>query len=211
MKEHPILFSGPMVRAILEGRKTQTRRVITPQPTPHPANEHFLAWVKNRYGADEMMVTDSLIEQCRHGSVRDRLWVRESLRWTDRLTYAADGTEVPNDQIPDDAKVAILTTAPSIFMPRWASRITLEITKVRVEQLRLLSEEDAVAEGAGAMGGAIIKAERFGGYMPAAVYQFAGGWDALNAKRGYSWNSNPWVWVIEFKRLTSAGRGDNDD
>lgn len=183
MKQRPILFNGEMVRAILAGRKTQTRRIVkglalewlgpdmfTPDFAAHPEN-HL----------------------CLHGQVGDRLWVREthSLQHGyssdfsgQSVWYWADG----NHQYGDWSK-----PRPSIHMPRWASRITLEITKVRVERLNSISEGDAIAEGF----------DNLINYPPPCGYThrgaFANTWDAIYT----NWSNNPWVWVIEFKRLDS--------
>jgi hypothetical protein len=92
---------------------------------------------------------------------------------------------------------------PSIHMPRWASRITLEITEVRAERVQEISEGDAKAEGCGL--GCTVKSERFGRYMSAGQYAFASLWDSINANRGLGWEANPWVWVIGFRKLERAG------
>jgi hypothetical protein len=153
----PILFSGPMVRAILEGRKTQTRRAR------------------------------KAVGPCPHGQPGDLLWVRET--WAVRklqtgywVEWKADGS---NARIPEEvdafALFTIDTWRPSIFMPRWASRLTLRLTEVRTETLHRITEADAHAEGV------------------ADVAAYAALWDALNAKRGYGWNDNPFVWVLSFE------------
>lgn len=167
MKSTPILFSGPMVRAILEGRKTQTRRIIKPQPSCDQVNE--------------------CIFRCPYGAPGDRLWVRETWArelWSagmdisSRLFYAADGHE----NIP-------IRWRPSIHMRRSDSRITLEIVSVRVERLNDITHWDAKAEGV----------ECLPNYTAAPVDDFRELWDSING-RG-SWDSNPWVWRIEFKKL----------
>lgn len=175
MKEHPILFSGPMVQAILEGRKTQTRRVITPQPTMVTDNA-IVPW----QGTGQIL--QSFLEQsrrhaCPYGRVGDRLWVRETWANGDPVRYRADQLFRDTDQ----------RWKPSIFMPKDYSRITLEITSVKVERLHEISPAAIEAEG-------IITSDRiFDG--------FASLWDKINLARGYGWNVNPWVWVIEFRRL----------
>lgn len=185
MKERPILFSGEMVRAILDGRKTQTRRVIKPQP-PESVSEGYTTYF------------------CPYGIPGDRLWVRETFaprldvdpitelaRARHYAMYKADGGD-PHDPMhwhPYDKWI------PSIFMPRWASRITLEITNVRVERVQDISVSECRAEG--------IPQASFSSQTDrdAQVHgEFMQLWDSINAKRGYSWESNPWVWVIEFKR-----------
>jgi len=200
MKERPILFSGPMVRAILEGRKTQTRRIVKPQPVE----------------------TEWRRIACPYGQPGDRLWVKETFatkqvkgltiastkpndpeaemlaRATHRFrAYRADQWE--NDEVPEG-----MTWRPSIYMPRWASRLTLAIVRVRVERLQDITEEDAIAEGSQEPAlvpivGACLT-ER-------AVY--AKLWEAINGAG--SWALNPWVWVVEFKRVEreeTRGRGD---
>lgn len=191
MTDRPILFSAPMVRAILAGTKTQTRRVITKFP-----------W---KFDGDNFM-REFAHHDCPMGHPGDRLWVRETWAetinvndmspWPDRphrffeesgsaVIYRADGEW---EWLDDDGSIdeGHSSWKPSIFMPRWASRITLEITKVRVQRLQEISEEDAKAEGC------------------SHVESFSNLWDSLNAKRGHSWESNPWVWVIEFRIITVA-------
>lgn len=203
MKERPILFSGPLVRAIMGGRKTQTRRVVVPQPLEAPiAIEHFHPHIVRPDGEDWHIV-------CPYGAPGDRLWVRESLTWDDkhnRLAFSADLAPVDVTHAPDDASPISRKTIPSIFMPRWACRLLLTLTAVGVERLQDITESDAVAEGFGEVNGALIKSEEFGATLPQAIYQFAKRWDELNAKRGYPWASNPWVWVLTFKPVAKARR-----
>ena len=172
MKERPILFSAPMVRAILDCTKTQTRRMIKNKPdTGRPA-------------------------QCRYGKPGDLLWVRES--WSKRT----DGTIVyAADEIAEK-----VYWKPAMFMNRWASRITLEVTGVRVERLLDISESDAIAEGVhpdpcerqddDGDGFFRIGAVR-GDSFPIARYAVL--WESINGTG--SWESNPWVWVIEFTKV----------
>lgn len=242
MNEKPILFSGEMVRAILDGRKTQTRRVIKPQPhglcadIPSVIDAHFLnaklGWRfedrEGRRSHDEL--------RCPYGLPGDRLWVREThvFEWwedepkppTDRPLYhhKGDGTEFdepywlwPHYRATDPAPELcyeddphggdgpMCKWRPSIFMPRWASRITLEIVNVRVERLKEITQADVLAEG--------IKHTEGDGYWLAplagvpdypwnnAISAYVALWNSINEKRGYDWNINPWVWVVEFKRL----------
>ena len=190
MTEHPILFSSPMVHAILAGNKTQTRRVVK---LPH--NTPLGRWEPTTVGGPnggkthkgETVLECAAIWHTRTGDcvcaryeVGDRLWVRETFRYIggSDAAYAADGDR-------DDWK-----WTPSIFMPRWASRITLEVTGVRVERLQSISEADAIAEGI----------ERPNNPVWCAVDEYQHLWDQINAKRA-PWASNPWVWVIEFKRV----------
>lgn len=192
MSEHGILFSAPMVRAILDGRKTQTRRVVNPM---------------------HMSVTGEIL-RWPYGDRGDRLWVRETwqLARADRnsegvvddeviwsapipttdprgkrlfddwcLGYAADGGEGP--------------WRPSIFMPRWASRISLKVTSARIEHLQDINEGDAEREG---VDGPSCSDEAYGWFPSGAFREL---WDSINGKRpGCTWADNPWVWVLTFER-----------
>lgn len=210
MKERPILFSAPMVKAILEGRKTMTRRV-------------------NSIG--EYDISD---KKCPYGVVGDRLWVRETWQsfFSEEVTqnhqqgprsfsgvpaetakghymffyYRADG------EAPDDPKYGKAVWRPSIFMPRWVSRITLEVTDIKVERLQDITEEDAIAEGIhlcagideegythGYHWGPVSDAELL---FNSAADAYRKLWDSINGQKpGKTWNDNPWVWVIEFKEV----------
>lgn len=187
MRERPILFSGPMVRAILDGRKTQTRRVIT------KINPAYLdAHCGERAGVNERRVNRAALASmdCPFGVVGDRLWVREA--WCEvrsGLRYRADFPEgEPNP----------LRFKPSIHMPRSASRLTLEVESVRVERVQDIGEVDATFEG-------VAPVENPAPTDPdgwdATDYRagFARLWDSLNKSRGYGWDANPWVWAISFK------------
>ncbi|KVX62437.1 hypothetical protein [Burkholderia stagnalis] len=219
MKERPILFSGPMVRAILEGRKTQTRRVMKPQPVAQNG------WVDGAYWerrpargiepADQWCIRDAR-QFCPHGTPGDRLWVREThdvnrlgsetfpdgrTRLYAGIAYQADDGRHEAD-ISDSQCRAIEAKkwrgwTPSIHMPRWASRITLEITGVRVERLQSIRWDDAIAEGIPDPRRAARRVDPVEG----CVAQFRALWDGLNAARGYGWDQNPWAWVIEFRRI----------
>lgn len=187
MKEGPILFSGAMVRAILDGRKTMTRRVVG---RVHPAVYGISHRGDGWFGFDAK--DEAIISQysgtfplhtihCPYGMPGDRLWVRE--------TWFPNGN-IPNclilhraDAMPGYDKIK---WRPSIFMPRFLSRITLQVTAIRVERLQDISDEDAVAEGMA---------------IDDALHDYQCLWDRLNAKRGYGWDKNPWVWVIQFERL----------
>lgn len=219
-KEHPILFSGPMVRAILEGRKTQTRRVVRIPLHGEPD----ASWVKSIHqdgGGNwvgwsiDAPATAELTKKaypngegfkCPYGRVGDRLWVRETfallndLRTKDPGVYALQvggffRAEHPTGLYNDDG--SDLMWRPSIFMPRRLSRLTLEITNIRVERLQQISEADAIAEGVDLV--SMKDVPRQATLSRRADYKQL--WDKINAKRGYSWASNPWVWVVEFKRL----------
>ena len=194
MNEHPILFSGPMVRAILDGRKTMTRRVIKdncPFVTGAYFDEETERWYWTTGAERERLPTDLCLGKCPYGQPGDQLWVRETwlsyrhLHKNGRdealLIYRADGEDLPKQARGTKWR-------PSIFMPRWASRITLEITAVRVERVQDIGDEDAEAEGLSWCNAA----------SPRDKFQCL--WNSLNLKRGYGWDANPWVWVISFKR-----------
>ncbi len=175
----PIIFSSEMVRAILDGRKTMTRRVIK------------VEWSRC-LDLDEPEDVQKAIAQCPYGKSGDLLWVRET--WIPnyyidgRPEYAATILYTKRDMY-DGVKLK-----PSIFMPRWASRISLRITNIRVERLQNISELDCENE----LG--------FGPYLlgNSAYQRFHDLWDRINSKRGYPWSSNPFVWVIEFERIENG-------
>jgi len=230
-KERPILFSAPMVNAILEGRKTQTRRVMTVQP-PDWYNGHvdiaskdaFAVWLGETESQDESHGGELKFP---YGNIGDSLWVRENIRFG----KGYDGVK-PKD-IPKEPHIKRWYEAdtgmgevphgfgvirPSIFMPRYFSRITLDITRIRVELLRDISEEDAKAEGVPENMTYVpvqicqdaMEALKAGGHTqfidrmvnPPIMQDWRAGfqrlWQSINGKD--SWNQNPWVWVIEFKR-----------
>lgn len=199
IKEHPILFSSDMVRAILEGRKTQTRRVV--KVTQRNSWLVDDGWTDNYIKDPE----NHLVNECPYGQPGDRLWLRETFYpVTNTLClYKADG---------DDIDPAYnLKWRPSIYMPRWASRITLEITGIRVERVQEITNEGAKAEGVELVpaftAGNMSFSDVYGShhyYHDTAREAFQELWDSINAKRGYSWDANPWVWVIEFKRTEES-------
>lgn len=171
MSEHPILFSGPMVRAILHGTKTQTRRALRPQPDRKlDATVHY---DRATGGAMWASIHGDHGTHCPYGKPGERLWVRETWRKAEGvLQYRADPvTWGPTRK-----------WTPAIHMPRVASRLTLEVTGVRVERLQDITERDAIDEGETGTSG----------------YRLL--WDDLNGKRGLGWSTNPWVWVVEFRR-----------
>lgn len=197
MKERPILFSGPMVRAILEGRKTQTRRIAKDRDgiTVHPNGQ-----VLERGGWLPELC-------CPYGKPGDRLWVKETFQMHTtlagiRVTYREGNAdawiELPEtwEGIPDDNH-----WRPSLFMPRWASRITLEIESVRVERIIEITAEDCIAEGIYQQGGQWIidgSVTGLGWMQPEGAYREL--WESIN---GFgAWDANPWVWVIQFRRIT---------
>lgn len=239
MTDRPIIFSGPMVRAILEGRKTQTRRVVR-APTEdlnHPAVHHWQMDQEHRAVAvaHSEKVADQYITTfphyrilCPYGVPGDRLWVRET-GWQrpERSPrdiregadtwppYEYDAAQVCTLS-PDDMKNWGWKRRPAIHMPRWASRIKLEVTGVRIERLQEISHEDAEAEGFARLSkdGQTWKygiPDRDGEpgndddgwhwqlWDIDARIAYKRLWDSINAKRA-PWSSNPWVWVIEFRR-----------
>ena len=204
MKERPIIFSGEMVQAILDGRKTQTRRVMKLQPldTPLPMNDGS-GWVF----LTEIYPNHGKVGRCRYGIPGDRLWVRETCNISDTkdaVMYLGNGGKL-GPTAPADSENWCRTwkTCPSIHMPRWASRITLEIVNVRVEMVKEISEKDAEAEGVCATVVATTRTDDNGDSVEilTAIAPFSELWDSINAKRGYGWDANPWVWVIEFKKV----------
>lgn len=231
MKERPILFNGAMVRALLAGDKTQTRRIVKPQPPEdetiisglyHPTiidchgEEGPGAEVFGAYTQD-----GEWAKQCPHGQPGDRLWVRETFQ-----PFYANGVEYPNANWETGAGYAPTYPAtdgirefvdpddnvsdrcwPSIHMPRWASRILLEVTAVRVERLQDISDADILAEG--------IDTEKLAKSQDSYDIVCKGtdadgratlrtAWRDLWESTGGDWEANPWVWVVEFKRIDGA-------
>ena len=214
MTDRPILFSAPMVRAILEDRKTVTRRALKPQlPTgwefglmeagikigsiesPHPKRGKVGVFIRKETSPGAW-VTDVI--RCPYGKPGERLWVRET--WArynidqDNLSTAYRAT-TPDDW-PADGR-----WRPSIHMPRWASRILLEVTGLRVERLQDVTPDQAIAEG--------VDADICRQHLETSptrhilkeceLHGFAGLWESINS--GGSWDANPWVWVVEFRRI----------
>lgn len=203
MKERPILFSAPMVRALLDGSKTQTRRVVKAKHLPWL--EHIVPnFLDGKWNQRPLP----------YGQTGDRLWVRERFRSLDcgEVDYFADGPQIwermqDHIALPDADK-----WKPSIHMPRWASRITLEITSVRVERLQDISKADAIAEG--------IERLTYGGLttyrnysitddlaevspmLESPIESYRTLWESITGPS--SWDANPFVWVIEFKRVEQA-------
>ncbi|MEG6544814.1 hypothetical protein V6C59_02865 [Acinetobacter bereziniae] len=218
MKERPILFSAPMVSAILEGRKTQTRRVINPQPEGKTLQSNLDGkWLSKKFNGLLLPKIEDLPIHCPYGKIGDRLWVRETWSTVNlygeiALAYKADGEVtrvVENESFQDEdglinyddprlEKYSFAAWAddllegkegnwkPSIHMPRWVSRILLEITNVHVEQLQDISESDCLKEG---VGSPILRDCKKPKFMQL--------WESINGAD--SWTVNPWVWVVEFK------------
>lgn len=230
MTDRPIIFGAPMIRAIFDGRKTVTRRLVTGHDvieerddgTPWP---YYTTWSHGDDGSPWMA--------CPYGVPGDRLWVRETWRyhdWTNDglpwIAYAADGCHRLCESIPDKWSDRVEDVWATLsdqkntaidgvardrrwrsprYMPRWASRLTLDVVSVRVERLHAITEEDANREGVEYMDGLLDEADlcRAAKAMDAMATDsrvwFACLWDLLNAKRA-PWASDPWVWRIEFRR-----------
>jgi hypothetical protein len=242
MKERPILFSGAMVRAILDGSKTQTRRIIK-----NPINALHTVGHPVKLLADwalsgliefdpsscvvafdvQCAVDDTRIAKtvCPYGVPGDRLWVRESGRMSEGRFFAYSATpgvarcaddkgfitvspEEAQSWTPEQWRSGGWKSVPSIHMPRWASRITLEIVSVRVERLQDISEEDAIAEGVTVTKSHINNSRLFKEcrpdlpYIAPAQQAYSELWESINGPG--SWDANPWVWVVEFKKLEAA-------
>lgn len=220
MKEKPIIFSGPMVRAILDGRKTMTRRAIKGRDVVYQYGS--VMHRVRRADGDHMEGM-----ACPYGQPGDHLWVRET--WTESIGGQPgtpdDGTRIAYYKADGMHGEKFRGWKPSIYMPRWASRITLEVTGVRVERVQDISEEDAWNEGIEpvwddgdpscyALGAwknyefetahprkgtkLVREKHELMGYQD-PVRSFKSLWDSINAARGYGWDANPWVWVVEFR------------
>ena len=243
MMERPILFSGPMVRALLDGRKTQTRRVIKGVPSWDHYGRDIMDWGlsgihqdtydphnpiegTDRWHLDVQTDVDDhsrRVIRCPYGAPGDRLWVRETWHYINHqngprglevcVGYPADGDDLPNRPshlVPDPERWADKVDAwpykhrrwPAIHMPRWASRITLQITDVRVERLNDISRADAIAEGLRLSSAEIEEFWRWPPPLdaphwlsPPAAYRWI--WEHINGEG--SWALNPWVWVVSFE------------
>lgn len=211
----PILFSGAMVQAILSGRKTQTRRVITPQPegeffgpkTYHPSVTDRRGDM--RPGPEQFGIFDTCGEwsiRCPYGCPGDRLWVRETWAVVPQVTdngpkhkAKGDGTGATWRANWDGNPSSGFKWKPSIHMPRWASRITLEIRNVSVERLHDIDEEDAIAEGIATSSNGVYFMDYSHGIANACKpeFSFMTLWKSINGRD--SWDANPFVWVVGFK------------
>ena len=182
MKEHPILFNSEMVGAILDGRKTQTRRVVKPQP------DFCISTATYQNSLEE--IKKSIIARCSFGKVGDRLWVRETFRIPEDYEYYERGTVLyAASEMDAGAK-----WKPSIHMPRWASRITLEITDIRTERINEISAMDCISEGIKRSESNNVEAR-----VDDEILAFKTLWNSISKK--HTWESNPYVWVIEFKAM----------
>lgn len=223
MAEHPMLFSGEMVRAILDGRKSQTRRVMNPQPPwDYLCKSHARTWIgctQDGRGTGWKIERNGEIWhfpsyeriRCPYGQPGDQLWVRETWWPIGGFTMRANqrigevGAEIryraDNQVLWREAPIEFYKTyenprrwKPSIHMFRWASRITLEVTGVRVERVQEINQQNAKAEGCCPT------------WQTSSREMFMGLWDSLNAKRGCGWDANPWVWAIQFRLAEPARR-----
>lgn len=199
VKERPILFSGEMVRAILEGRKAQTRRVVKldmanrfDPPRGQEDVEAGYPIFEDEYGDHHKAV-----DHCPYGQVGHRLWVRESIRkaslslgeYRHHIQYCADGhTDIWSDWMWQR------DVLPSIHMPKGMCRLFLEITDVRVERIQEISIEDLIAEGMHS------NMREYDACVDLSE-KFKALWNRINASRGFGWDVNPWVWCVSFKRV----------
>lgn len=228
MKDIPILFSAPMVRAILAGTKTQTRRVVKPQPERRNIEQvGSMLGFKKRHADGFWLWPNAqvkIVAECPHGQPGTMIWVRETFyawgRWETRYSakkgrdewhfvdmtlesgkayeYPATGGQ-PQPMGGKRHRGGVAPAwwkRPAIHMPRAASRITLEITGVRVERLKSISSDDAYAEGAAEWAAETV---RDGNKYPSAVAAFQALWESINGPE--SWAANPWCWAVEFKHL----------
>lgn len=194
MAEKPILFSTPMVQAILDGRKTQTRRIIKAPVMRNVREPDSVLFdgkaCKFRWFGDDVIGGFEIKPKYQPGDI---LWIRET--WSKdengEYVYRTNYGTTEDDSFPP----SMFKWKPSIHMPREAARIFLRVTNVRVERIQEIAAQDAKEEG---IHEPYIASET--GYETEMRGQFRDLWDSLNAKRGYGWDSNPWVWVISFER-----------
>ncbi|EMZ3531607.1 hypothetical protein ABDI71_001856 [Enterobacter hormaechei subsp. hoffmannii] len=227
MTERGMIFNSDMVRAILDGRKTQTRRIIKDCTVGRDPISKFIQIGKKFIGCYPEDVPELIRECCPYGVPGDRIWVRETFQGPlfdfeqmeayqedsskfkkpEFCVYKADGKPAPEFFDADDNLHC--GWRPSIHMPRWASRITLEITGVRVEQLKSISEEEARSEGIARLREGFWKHYQPGWtqHQLSARGSFATLWDSIY---GFGdWDRNPWVWVVEFKRIEGDDHATN--
>lgn len=224
VKERPILFSGKMVKAILLGAKSQTRRTLNPQPDQPPTTQYRncisdeILWghaLPPGPSAGVLEYSDGSTRDlralqcktypCPYGSVGDRLWVRETwapfdINWEPCAKSEAVNYSFRADHLDPkgDGPANPMRWHPSIFMPRRACRIELEITSVRVERLQSISEADAYAEGCTDEGHPYLSG--YGGR--GVINNYAALWDSINRKHpGCAWSDNPWCWCLTFRRI----------
>lgn len=235
MREHPIIFSAGMVSAILAGTKTQTRRVLKPQPSTPEVLQVMGQWHGHYPGAEPGKgLLHAAPIRCPYGRPGDHLWVRETWAlmcreadphcWCEtdedrkRNHYAEYRADAPGDRYPggwpDDEESAADAPRwrPSIHMPRWASRLTLEVCGVRVERLQAITPPDAIEEGAVEYRSHVTRhsleavhqweARTLARDKPYLVRYFANMWDDINGKRpGCAWADDPFVWAVSFRVL----------
>ena len=217
--EKPILFNTEMVQAILAGRKTMTRRIIKPQPNgqlkcviKHETKGRS-CWMENN--ADQLSKDFKFYKSYEVGDV---LWVRETWAQLD-MDYRAvegklNGEEFKGCPIAykanNDTPEHFGCWRPSIFMPRTAARLSLKVTNIRVERLQDITEDDAIAEGIEWTNEGPLHAHYLNHDLNASLNfktskeAFSSLWDSINNKRGYGWDINPWVWVVEFERVEAT-------
>lgn len=211
MKERGMIFNAEMVRAILDGRKTQTRRIMKNQPAgDYPETPALIRNVGTGFQWHGLY-GESSIFNCPLGSIGERIWVRETFRVHSRATDVATlvyRASVRNSWTEQTHRVPVAVCnkpatpekwTPSIHMPRWASRLLLEITDVRVERVQDISQIDAIAEGGPPDHPSFSKISREMGFSDWPRSWFAQTWWGIYGRE--AWNTNPWVWVIEYKRV----------
>jgi len=224
VSEKPILFRGEMVRAILAGTKTQTRRIVKPQPSEHwsPRVGLYCPTVIDKHTGEEdagpevFGASDEDYGRVAKYAPGDLLWVRETWAPADVLVkgYELDDPDFvayrADEMVRSSAtgfntgkgwNVDKLKWKPSIFMPRWASRITLRVTGVRVERLQAITEADAMAEGIVCDGKHGWRSHPGDMRHNAPTHAYRALWESINGAG--SWDANPWVWVYEFERVTT--------
>lgn len=235
MKERPIIFSSEMVRALLDGRKTMTRRIVKPQPLFLDSDNFGDCWFPSKdhpkalhYASEKHFRRGLPQDFCLYGIPGDRLWVRET--WGSAfdkngngiVVYKSDGSALlaqaeqegegdwcgVDGQCPKNRITMPSRWRSPLHMPRWASRLTLEITDVRVQRLQEITEEDALAEGAMEWWNGLSERERVaiyeGGRGPAHAFKLL--WNYIHGP--YAWALNSWVWAISFKLIQSKARAE---